>query len=582
MVTRLIAFVSAIGLFLVSPKLKAQLQFDNVALAKGIDVTIDLLSEGGGVSFCDFNGDGWDDITFSSATDTPVLFFQNNEGTFSQVTFDMVDPNYNTKHPVWLDYDNDGDKDFFVTSNTGFNRLYQNQGDMTFVDVTETSGIDGNTPLSTGCAWGDYDNDGFLDVMICKYDFTSEIYNQLYHNEGDGTFTNVTVASGVADLEAVLCLNAVFCDFNNDGWQDIYINNDRTYYDNYFLKNNGDGTFTDISVSSGADVAMDAMSATVEDFDNDGWVDIYITNTDSPFADPEGNALLSNNGDETFTNIAGMTGTVFNSFGWGALFLDADLDTFNDIYVSGAFTDTQPAMLLPSAFYHNQGNDTCLIPETAGFDDDIQVSYGNALGDFNNDGLPDMVVINDNSLPFLWENQTDTSNNYLKVKLEGVSSNKDGIGSKLEVSAGGKVQYRYVALGEGYLSQNSNTELFGVGESTTIDYVKVTWLSGTVDIYNNVAPNQTLEVVEGSTLGIDEAAFGLISIYPNPSSGLVVISGLELASHLSVYNTLGQHVYEQELDNSNNRVDLSNIAKGLYYFNISNELGSVTKKIEIK
>ncbi|WP_082333728.1 FG-GAP-like repeat-containing protein [Mangrovimonas sp. TPBH4] len=581
MATRLIAFVCAVGLLFVSPRLNAQLQFEDVASSKGLDITIDLLSEGGGVSFCDFNGDGWDDLTFTSATDSSVLFFQNNEGIFTQVTFDIVDPNYNTKHPIWVDYDNDGDKDFFVTSNLGLNKLYQNQGDMTFIDVTGVSGLDSNSPLSTGCAWGDYDKDGFLDVMICKYDFTNEIYNQLYHNEGDGTFTNVTETSGIGDLDPVLCLNAIFCDFNNDGWQDIYINNDRTFYDNYFMKNNGDGTFSDISAGSGGDVGMDAMSATVEDFDNDGWMDIYITNTSSPVSDPVGNALLSNNGDETFTNVAGATGTTFNSFGWGALFLDADLDTHNDLYVSGFYTATQPSYL-PSAFYHNNGNDTCTIPEGIGFETDSQNSYGNALGDFNNDGKPDMVVINDNALPFLWENQTTTSNGYLKVKLEGVTSNKDGIGSKIEILADGKVQYRYVALGESYLSQNSNTEFFGLGNASNIDYVQITWSSGTIDIYNDVTPNQTLEVVEGSTLGLDDRVLGKVSIYPNPSTGTIMISGVEAESDLMVYNILGQNVYERELQSGSNTIDFTSIPKGIYYFKISNESGVVTKKIELK
>jgi len=175
---------------------------------------------------------------------------------------------------------------------------------------------------------------------------------------------------------------------------------------------------------------------------------------------------------------------------------------------------------LPSAFYENDGTGNYAIPSGIGFANDNRVSFSNAIGDYNNDGFPDIVVMNDTDNYFLWENMTSNSNNYLKVKLEGVASNKDGIGSRIEASIAGNKQYRYTLCGEGYIGQNSSTEIIGMGTATTLDYIKVTWPSGAVDLINNIAANQTLTIIEGESLSTDSFEQPVLSIYPNPTSGI--------------------------------------------------------------
>lgn len=558
----------------------AQLKFQERAVEKGLTANYGISNDGGGISFHDFNLDGWDDVTLTSQSGQPVQFFQNNNGQFTPVTFNFTDGNFRTKQALWVDFDNDGDKDLFVTSDTGLNKLYQNDGNMNLTDISVLAGFFGFNLLTTGATWGDYDNDGYLDVFLTRFDYNYGQTNRLYHNNGDATFTDVTASSGIGEV-STLGFGATFFDFNNDGWQDIYVITDRVIHSNILYKNNGDGTFTDVSVTSGTNVTMDAMSVTVEDFNNDGWLDIYITNTDSSESVPLGNALLINNGDETFTNLASQVGVTFDSYGWGALFLDADLDTYNDIYVSGFYTDTQPSFL-PSAFYHNQGNDTCVIPTGIGFEGDNLVSYSNALGDYNNDGLPDMVVMNNDANVFLWENQTITPYNYLNIKLEGTISNRDGIGARIEVLSNGKLQYRAVLCGEGYLGQNSSSEFIGIGSANTVDYVKVTWPSGLVDIIYNVTANQTLTVQEGSALMVQESTFKNITLYPNPNNGLFQIDLPYLDEFdIVIYDLNGRTVYQNRFSTSLAKIDQRALPKGVYFLKITSQNGSHTDRFVI-
>ena len=557
----------------------SQPKFEDKAIEKGLTANYGFSNEGGGISFYDFNNDGLDDVTITSEASKPVQFYQNNNGTFSEVTFNFVDGNFRTKQVNWVDYDNDGDKDLMVTSDTGLNKLYNNDGNMNFTDVSIFAGFYGVNGLTTGSSWGDYNNDGYLDLFLTRFDYDYIKTNALYRNNGDGSFTDVSTTSGIGNVSALSFCSAFF-DFNNDGWLDIYIINDRVGNSNILYKNNQDGTFTDVSVSSGTGVFMDAMSTTIEDFNNDGWLDIYITNTTSILSDPIGNALLINNGDETFTNMATQVGVTFDSYGWGAIFLDADLDTYNDIYVSGYFTGVQTE--LPSAFYHNQGDDTCIIPDNIGLDNDTRVSHSNALGDYNNDGKPDIVVMNHSANVFLWENQAVTENNYLKVNLEGTQSNRDGIGSRIEISSNGKVQHRATLCGEGYLGQNSHTEFFGVGNSTNIDYVKVTWLSGVVDILNDVNPNQTITIIEGVGLSVDDVAENRFNIYPNPNKGVFNIkSNLNQDYALVIFDVFGRQVYTNNYTNSLNQVDVRNLSQGVYFINVSSDGKEFTQKIVI-
>lgn len=547
-----------------------QLSFQDSASSKGVGYSYGTSFYGGGVSFCDFNSDGWDDLTYSTTDGEQLLFFQNNNGTYAEVDIGIINEQ-RVKQVLWVDYDNDGDKDFMTTSISGYNKYYRNDGSLTFTDVTATIGFFTNNLTTYAISFGDIDNDGDLDALITNRDnANANNYSYLYRNEGNGTFVEITEDAGL-NLDNELSFCSAFFDYDNDGDQDIYIANDKSPNRNRLYQNNGSGAFTDVSVSSGAGIIIDAMSTTIGDYNNDGWFDIYVTNTNA------GNYLLKNNANGTFINTAPSVGTEMNSIAWGSVFLDADNDTDLDLYVSSMLDAT--SSMLPSAFYENDGTHNFSIPSGIGFANDNRVSFANAIGDFNNDGLSDIVVMNDTDNYFLWENTTTTINNYLKVKLAGTTSNKDGIGSRIEVAINGNSQFRYTLCGEGYISQNSNTEIIGFGSATVADYVKITWPSGTIDILNNVAANQTLSVIEGSTLSTDSFnEVAKLSIHPNPTSGVVTIKNLNSDFNLIIYNILGKQLIKRTITTTKNKVDIGNYPKGVYLFSLKDEAGNLTTK----
>lgn len=553
-------------LLLLSSVIQSQISFDETSNVHGLNASYGIGFVGGGISFCDFDNDGWDDVTLATGAGSPIRFFKNNMGSFTEFFPSITDFNYEYKQVIWIDYDNDGDKDLYVSSYIAPSKLYNNDGNFNFTDVTLSSGIFTSNEKNFGASWGDFNNDGFLDVFLT---YRSGIEsNRLYQNNGNGTFTNVSNTAGISNV-GHLSFCASFFDYNNDGWQDIYIANDRIVTTNILYHNNGDGTFTDVSVQTGADLLMEAMSTTIGDYNNDGWLDIYITNTNYEFPEiPEaeiGNVFLRNNADGTFTNVAISNGTDFNSIAWGAVFLDADNDMNLDLYVSGMLDDS---LYLPSAFYENDGTNNYVIPSNAGFISDVEESYSNAIGDINNDGYPDIIVNNEAANMFLWENNcsVNSNNNWLKVKLEGTVSNKDGIGSFIEISINGNKQYRYTVAGEGYLSQNSNTEFFGLADNSVIDYVKVKWLSGIEDVYVNVNANQILDVMEGGTLATETYSSLEAKIYPNPVSDNVFIEHSKPIKHLKLINTIGQIVLSKSFLNhvTSTKINVSNLELGHY------------------
>lgn len=553
----------------------AQIAFADRATALGMSHSAGTTFLGNGITFFDYNNDGWDDVTMCSETGTALKFFKNVNGTFVEEVLITPAITYNTKQVNWVDIDNDGDKDLFVTSDTDGNRLFENTGSMTLVDITTTAGIPTGNLYTYGASWGDYNNDGFLDVYISNRDEVGfSTPNYLYRNNGDHTFTDVSTTVGLnTDAHSSFC--SAFFDMDNDGDQDLFVANDRNIYPNFLYKNNGDGTFTDISASSGAGIYMDAMSATIGDYNHDGWMDIYITNTF------EGNVFLRNNGNETFQDVATSTGTEFNAIGWGSLFFDAENDMDLDIYVSGKL-DGNPS-LIPYAFYENHNDGTFSEPSPTGFESDNSSSYANATGDFNNDGLFDIVVSNDfDDNMFLWENQTTTTNNYLKIKLEGTVSNRDGIGSVIEIGIGANKQYRYTLCGEGYLSQNSSNEIFGLGSHTMVDYIKVTWLSGIVDYFYNVNANQLFNITEGNgTLSILNYPKSGLKIYPNPAENMLNIKSPERINSVEIFNSLGQNIGDFDYDQNELKLNVSHLKPGTYFFKIESRNITHTHKIII-
>ena len=562
-------------LLFITNLLSAQVNFVNRATTLGIVATAGDTYAGNGISFCDYNNDGWDDITMATREGYKIHFFKNVNGQFIEDEEINLPNNISQqKQVVWVDIDNDGDKDLFVTSNTGGNKLYANSGNTNFVDITLVSGLPTENMESYGASWGDYNNDGFLDVFISNRSETDVQPNYFYRNNGDNTFTDVTAEAGF-DNDSHMTFCSAFFDYNNDGWQDIYLSSDKYFNQNFLYHNNGDGTFSDVSAASGTGIFIDAMTTTIGDFNNDGWFDIYVTNTPT-----DGNVLFRNNGDGTFSNLAIFSGTRLNSYAWGAVFLDADNDMDLDIYVSCEFDGSNPAYR-SSAFYKNRNNNTFENSRSSGFEGDAAKSYSNAVGDFNNDGFPDIAVSNINfENMYLWENQTENTNNWLKVKLTGVQSNRDGIGSRLEISINGNKQYRYTHCGEGYLSQNSNTEVFGLGTNDVVDYVKVTWLSGIVDYVENVNANQLLEITEGSySLGLNHTVKTGFSYYPNPIQNTLHLKSENPIRSVRIYSLLGQEVFRKSFNNVRVDINTSNFESGIYIANIDFGKGSETIRI---
>ena len=576
-------------LFLIFSNLSnAQLAFEDVASQVGVNYSYGDSEYGGGVSFADFNNDGWDDITYASEDGAQIYFFENNNGIFNLVTLNGISNTYKTKQVIWIDYDNDGDKDLFVTAIEGVNQFYRNDGGMNFTNISSTIGFFQTDLFTYGTSFADIDNDGDLDAFISNRTNTEQNQrNYLYRND-EGTFVDITQSSGIpiedeeGNENSQLSFCTMFFDYNKDGFQDIYLANDKTDNINRLYKNLGNGTFEDVSVASGSGIAVNAMTTTLGDYNNDGWFDIYITNTQSSQAG-NGNVLLKNNGDGTFTDVAEETGTTFNSFAWGAVFLDADNDTLLDLYVSGGF-DGSIGSFLSAAFYHQQNDGTFVIPQNIGFENDTRKSFSNAIGDINNDGKPDIIVCNDTENNFLWENKTTNTNNWLKIKLEGVTTNRDGIGNTIEIFINGRSQYRYTLAGEGYISQNSYYEFFGLGEATEVDYVKVTWTGTNIeDVINDVNANQSITIKEGiGVLNSNNIQTNMLfSLFPNPSNdGVFKLSVNNNKSNtLKVYDLAGRLILKIKNLKDKDEFSLNHCKKGIYLAKVSSDHKSSTIKL---
>lgn len=537
----------------------------------GINVTYGTGSSGGGVSFCDFDGDGWDDLTLASQLGDSLHFYKNNGGVFTKIPA-LVDNTQETKQVLWVDFDNDGDKDLFVTAKGGVNHLYENLGNLELMEITETAGLLQDTIDCYGACWGDYNRDGWLDLFVTKRNLSAATnYNFLYFNNGDGTFTEVGDATNVDDPgKAPFC--AAFLDYNNDKWPDLYLAQDKTKI-NTLLRNNGDETYTNTSVLSGANLAMNAMSVAVGDYNRDGWQDIYISNT------PHGNRLLKNDGDETFTEVSIPTGTTFNGTAWGALFLDVDNDGWEDIYVSGMDAG---ASAISSALYLNNTEDAFWQP-TLAMPGDTASSFGNAMGDFNADGVVDLAVIN--IAPFhchIWENQS-SQGLWLKLKLEGVRSNRDGIGTKVLVYTDDIRQLRYKHCGIGYLGQNMDALHFGLGTYAIIDSIVIEWPTGHLDRLLDITANQVISIQEGSTtngiINVDpelepnktiefSPVTNKVQVYPNPSLGDLNVETSSFPATYSIFDPSGQQLQSGMIWQQNSKINCHYLPSGCYWLQI--------------
>lgn len=491
---------------------------------------------GGGAAVGDFNNDGLLDIFAVNSAGPNALFRNSGDSTFTDVaeTAGVATPLPSGNGAGWADYDNDGDLDLFVAA-WGSSKLYRNRGapSFTFEDVTEDAGVGDpdDTYRTMGVAWGDYDLDGYIDLLVVRHLGESHLEDPnvdfkdiprpiaLYHNNGDGTFTDST--SLLRDSEEfpsnifVAGFKPGFVDYDNDGDPDIYLVNDfgSQLYPNVLWRNDGpDSTgewlFTDVSTASGTDLKIFGMGLAIGDYDNDADLDFYMTNMGT-------NYLLRNEGDGTFTDqtnlagvgrakIPGLPGYDTN-VGWGTGFSDFNNDGFLDLYAAAGFVDMEQypnSLTQPNALFINKRDGTFEDVSHGSGADDSGIGRGIALADFNNDGCVDIFVVNlgdklgrPGYSKALWNTCSD-GNNWLSIKLVGVASNRDGIGARVTLTADGMTQIREMGSSESHLSHSVTPVHFGLGQATQVDVIEVRWPSGQVQTLSDIAVNQQIVVVE--------------------------------------------------------------------------------------
>jgi len=521
--------------------------------------TFILETVGSGVALLDYDNDGWLDIylvngstydAMSGKTTPPhaALFHNNHDGTFTDVAQQAGVTNDRWGFGAAVgDYDNDGWPDLYVT-NFGKNRLYHNNHDGTFTDVAEKAGVAlGN--WSTGATFGDYDGDGRLDLFVpgyVHYDLnhppmpgtasvslpTCEFRglkvmcgprglkgerDHLFHNNGDGTFTDVSEKAGVSDPNAYYGLTAVFADTNNDGKVDLAVANDST--PNYLYVNKGNGTFEDASYASGYALNENgretaSMGIAVGDYLNNGWIDLY----DTVFSD-DYNPLYRNEGDANFTDVsyqAGIAEVTIPFLGWGTGFLDFDNDGWKDLFVANGHvypgvdqTDWGTTFSERPLLFHNLHNGKFeVIPPVKGTGlASLFTARGAAFGDLFNDGKIDVVINQLDNVPALLRNVNSDKNHWLGIKLIGGSkSPRDAVGAAVYLRAGGIRQRADVISGGSYASSNDPRVHFGLGDATRIDNVEIHWPSGAVERFTPPQVDRFYSVEEGK--GIVSGGFG--------------------------------------------------------------------------
>lgn len=460
----------------------------------GVNYDFNTDEYGGGVSFVDFDQDGLDDLTFTSGPGEHLRFHKNTGAGFVELD-PLVSNTSETKQVFWIDYDNDGLLDLYVTS-VNENRLYKNIGNLEFQDVTETLGLPLTDQLTFTSLWFDYDQDGWIDLFTTYRTVDEKGRVELYRNNKGSNFENQTTKAGLLGKgNSVLTMTSF--DYDNDGLTDLFLAQDWEQ-GNQLLRNTGKGTFTDVSRQSNTNQKMNSMTATVADFNEDGWFDIYVSNT------REGTILLKNNQDGTFTEVAEEMGIKIRSLTFGSIFFDADNDSDLDLHIVGGQVNYM---------FENVGKGLPYkrVNDEWGFSKDRFFNNGFSVGDHNGDGYVDLVK---NSMTLtgtvsgvntFWENQF-SSNNYLSVDLKGVISNFNAIGAIVKVYLDNRVLKRRVASGESFCSQLSYTQFFGVGSTELIDKVVVEWPSGNITEVLDVEPNQRLKIIEPNKGCTDAAA----------------------------------------------------------------------------
>jgi enediyne biosynthesis protein E4 len=533
------------------PKSETPVQFTDITDAAGVrfrhvsaaEKKYIVESMSGGVALFDYDNDGCLDIYFTNALtvdtfNTPrssrsALYHNNCDGTFTDVT-----DKSGLAYPGWAhgvvaaDFDGDGFEDLYVTC-LGHNHLYHNNGNGTFTDITERAGVD-DARWSTGAAVADYDKDGALDLFVsnyvdidlarlpefgkgktCQYRGVAVqcgpkglpgAGDSLFHNKGDGTFTNVSKQSGVSDPEGRFGLGAIWMDVDGDGWLDLFVANDAT--GNYLYRNNHDGTFTEMGLQAGVSlddegVPLGSMGVTVGDYLHSGSFGIFVTNFSGEHA-----TLYRHDKPMLFTDVsyASRVAPVSTPFvGWGAGFFDYDNDGWPDlIAVNGHVYPQMENVSVGTTYrqrlllFHNLQNGT--FEEVAEKSGEVlsvpRVSRGLALGDIDNDGYIDVVINNLDGKPTILHNSGASGNNWITIKTVGRGMNLDAIGARVKVVSGDLVQWDEVHAGGSYLSSNDPRLHFGLGKRNKVDLIEIHWPDGKVETIKDVAANLFVTIAE--------------------------------------------------------------------------------------
>jgi enediyne biosynthesis protein E4 len=502
-------------------------------------------SMSGGVALIDYDRDGWPDIYFTNAPGIDMalagrkarsaLFHNNHDGTFTDVT-----EKAGVGYPCWAmgtsigDFDNDGWPDLLVTCFGGI-VLYRNNHDGTFTNVTVQAGLDKDSGWATGAAFGDYDGDGWPDLFVAHYvdldlkdlpEFGSKQTCQyhgiavqcgprglkgspdaLYHNNGNGTFTEVSKAAGVDDSQKFFGLTAIWCDFNKDGRLDLFVANDGE--PNYLYRNDGNGHFTDVALDAGVAVNLDGseqanMGVALGDYEHKGLFSLAITHFSEEYA-----ALYRNNGALNFTDVsytAGIAPATKSYVGWGDAFFDLDNDGWPDlimvnghVYPQVDTKDIGTTFREPKLLYLNQHDGTFRdISKLAGPAIQIpQVSRGLAVGDLFNDGRLEIVIENLEGQPMILQTQGGPRNHWVSFELEGAKGNRLALNARLRATAGDLVQEDQVQSGGSYLSQSDLRIHFGLAQHEKVDKLEIFWPSGKVETLTDVGADHFYILKEG-------------------------------------------------------------------------------------
>lgn len=469
-------------------------QYTDVSLE--LDLETDHTSGylGSGISLVDFNGDGIDDLTFCHHQGTIYAYAGDGAGGFSAVNLGIENGNADAKSVSWVDLDNDGDQDCFITNRLAPNRLFRNLGDGMFEDISASSGLNMEDRKSYGASFADFDGDGDLDLFVANYNAAmTEMLNELYTNNGDGTFTEVTFEAGFGE-DIKQSFLGEWTDLNEDGLLDLYVIRDRHAYLNMYYENQGDGTFVNTAADHGLDASLNAMCSGIGDYNRDGTMDVFVTGLQNE------NLLLTNDGTGNFADLGSDAFDIWATC-WAGNWVDWDNDGWLELHVAtgtSMYTD-YPAILtsveqIPdSMFAYNDGEWSAI--EGTG----LPAEHGFAVGvtDLNGDGFQDLVSnpIGETASIYL---ATPNDNGYLRVLGEGVQSNRDAIGVKYRLFIDGEVQYRMSKSGEGYLTQGSRWQHFGLGSAAAADSLVVTWPTGSTQVFYDVPVNSSIVINEAS------------------------------------------------------------------------------------